>query len=98
MFSKTNDLLLKVILIIIAIGIWGLFLQNAGVISTKQTVYVKGGYIDANVSGSVGVSGSVDVDNTVDVNLDKVLGYPVGCRASYTIDGRQFNSIDVSVR
>lgn len=98
MLLKSNDLFLKVILIIIAIGIWGLFLQNIGIVPVKQNVYVRGGYIDSNVSGIVDVSGSVDVDNTVDVNLDEVLGYPVGCRRSYTIDGRQYNSIDVSVR
>ena len=74
MLFKTNDLFFKIILIIIAIGIWGLFLQNAGVISTKQTVYVKGGYIDAEVSGSVDISGSVEVDNTVSVSIDEVLG------------------------
>jgi hypothetical protein len=74
MLFKTNDLFFKIILIIIAIGIWGLFLQNAGVISIKQTVYVKGGYIDAEVSGSVDISGSVEVDNTVSVSIDEVLG------------------------
>jgi hypothetical protein len=98
MFLKSNDLFIKVILITIAIGIWGLFFQNLGILKSKQSVYVSGGFIDADVSGSVEVSGSVDIDNTVDVNLDEVLGYPVGCRTSYTIDGRQYQSIDVSIR
>ena len=68
------------------IGIWAIVLQNTGIIPTIQNVYVKGGYIDADVSGSVDVdnivrvrgdvevSGSVDVDNTVSVSIDEVLG------------------------
>ena len=79
-------------------------LQNAGVIPTKQNVYVKGGYIDADVNGtvdvrgSVDVSGSVDVDNTVDINIQEVQGRHVGSRRSYTIDGVDYNSLDVSPR
>lgn len=87
-----KDKFLKILLSVIAAGIWMIVLQNFNVFDNRQDVYVRGGYIDADVSGSV------SVDNTVDVNLDEVLGYPVGCRRSYTIDGRQFNSIDVSVR
>jgi len=55
-------------------------LQNAGVLPTKQSVYVKGGYIKADVTGSVNVdntvyvAGSVGVDNTVSVSIDEVLG------------------------
>lgn len=93
---NSKNVTLRAVLIIIAVGIWAIVLQNAGIIPTKQNVYVKGGYVDVN--GTVDVRGNVSVDNTVDVNLDEVLGYPVGCRRSYTIDGRQFNSIDVSVR
>lgn len=87
-----KDKFLKILLGIIAAGIWMIVLQNFNVFDNRQDVYVRGGYIDADVSGSV------SVDNTVDVNLDEVLGYPVGCRQSYTIDGRKYNSIDVSVR
>ena len=91
-----NNKFLKIILTVIAAGIWMIVLQNFNTFDNRQDVYVRGGYIDVN--NTVDVRGSVDVDNTVDVNLDEVLGYPVGCRRSYTIDGRQFNSIDVSVR
>lgn len=92
-----KNITLKGLLLIIAIGVWVIALQNLGVIPINQKVKVVEtvrivGDVDANVSGSV------SVDNTVDVNLDEVLGYPVGCRRSYTIDGREYQAIDVSIR
>lgn len=58
------------------IGIWLLVIQNYfGGEDTAQRVYVVGGNIDADVSGSVDVDntvevvGSVDVDNTVPVRV-----------------------------
>lgn len=66
---EKKNISLKAILILIGIGIWAIVLQNAGIIPTKQNVYVKGGYIDADVSGRV------DIDNTVDVNIDAINGY-----------------------
>jgi len=92
METKGKNISLKAILIIIAIGIWAIVLQNAGVIPTKQNVYVEGGYVD--VDGSVRVRGSVDVDNMVDVNLN-VLNRPVGSHRSYVIDGQEYQAIDV---
>ena len=86
-----KNITLKGLLLIIAIGVWVIALQTLGVIPINQKVKVVGD-VDANVSGSV------SVDNTVDVNLDEVLGYPVGCRRSYTIDGREYQAIDVSIR
>ncbi|RRQ45188.1 hypothetical protein [Chryseobacterium sp. SC28] len=80
METKSKNISLKAILIAIGLGIWVMVLQNAGVIPTKQNVYVKGGYINADIDrtvdvrGSVDVSGSVDVDNTVSVSIDEVLG------------------------
>lgn len=68
METKLKNWSLMTILGIIAIGIWAIVLQNAGVIPSKQNVYVKGGYIDADVSGSV------VIDNTVDINLNKING------------------------
>lgn len=96
-----SDISLKSILIAIALGIWVIVLQNTGLIPTTQKVKVMN---TVDVSGSVDVDntvkvkGSIDVDNTVDVNLNEVLGRPVGCRTSYTIDGREYQSIDVSLR
>ncbi len=61
------------------IGIWAVVLQNAGIIPTKQNVYVKGGYVDVSgsvdVDNTVDVSGSVDVNNTVDVDIVQINGY-----------------------
>jgi len=74
METKSKNISLKAILIAIGIGIWVIVLQNAGIIPTKQNVYVKGGYIDADIDGTVDVRGSVDVDNTVSVSIDEVLG------------------------
>ena len=51
-------------LIILAVGVWMIVLQNIGVFSKSsgaQSVYVVGGDIDAQIRGSV------DVDNTVPV-------------------------------
>jgi len=85
MKTKSKNISLKQILIIMTIGIWAVVLQNAGIIPTKQNVYVKGGYVhvsgSVDVDNTVDVSGSVDVDNTVDVsgsvdvNIDEINGY-----------------------
>jgi hypothetical protein len=61
----------KVISLAIAIGIWAIVLQNAGVIPTNQNVKVVN---TVGVNGSVNVSGSVDVDNTVDINIKEING------------------------
>lgn len=71
---EKKNLSLKAILIVIGIGIWVIVLQNAGIIPTKQNVYVKGGYVD--VDNTVRVSGDVSVDNTVDINLSEINGRP----------------------
>lgn len=63
----------QVVFIIIALGIWAIVLQNAGIIPTKQNVYVKGGYIA--VSGSVDVDNTVDVNGSVDVNIESINGF-----------------------
>lgn len=71
METKFKRISPKTILIAIGIGVWVIVLQNAGIIPTKQNVYVKGGYVD--VEGTVDVDGSVDVNNTVSVSIDEVL-------------------------
>lgn len=74
METKSKNISLKAILIVVGLGIWVMVLQNAGVIPTKQNVYVKGGYINADVNGTVDVNGSVSVDNEVDINISSVNG------------------------
>ncbi len=66
---------LKAILIAIGMGIWVMVLQNAGIVPTKQNVYVSGGYIDADINGTVDVVGKVDIDNTVNVNISEINGH-----------------------
>lgn len=83
METRSKNLSLNAILVIIGVGIWAIVLQNAGVIPTSQNVhvvntvdtYVNGGNIDADVNGYVDVSGSVSIDNTVDINIEEVNGY-----------------------
>ena len=54
--NQLKNLSLKSILVIIAIGIWMLVLQNLGIIPVTQDVRVRN-TIDADVSGSVYVDG-----------------------------------------
>jgi hypothetical protein len=60
-------------LIIIALGVWILIIQNA-IIHKNQIVYVRGGNIDASIENTVDVKGSVDVYNTVSVSIEQVRG------------------------
>tara|TARA_R110002126_G_C10435304_1_gene498485 strand:+ start:1413 stop:1694 length:282 start_codon:yes stop_codon:yes gene_type:complete len=72
METKSKNISLKAILIIMTVGIWAVVLQNAGIIPTKQNVYVKGGYVD--VSGSVDIDNTVDVNGYLDVNIEAING------------------------
>ena len=65
METKSKNISLKAILIAIGLGIWVIVLQNAGIIPTKQNVYVKGGYVD--VFGSVESVNTVRVRGSVDI-------------------------------
>ncbi len=69
METKSKNISLKAILIIMTIGIWAVVLQNAGVIPTNQNVYVNGGHVNVKGSVDADVSGSVSVDNTVNQRL-----------------------------
>ena len=66
----------KAILLMIGIGIWALVLQNAGIISSNQGVYVHDGDIDVSGSGVYiqNENFTVDIDKTVDVNIKEVHG------------------------
>ena len=75
----SSEFINRLILISIAIGIWGIFLQNLGIITTDDftqkvrvvntvDTYVGGGYIE--IDGSV----PVEIENTVDVNLEAISG------------------------
>jgi len=73
MDKKSKNISLKAILIIIALGVWILIIQNA-IIHKNQIVYVRGGNIDASIENTVDVKGSVDVYNTVSVSIEQVRG------------------------
>jgi len=96
-----SEITLRLILLSISLGIWLIVLQNSGIIPITQRVKVintvdVAGSVD--VENTVHIKGSVDIDNTVDVNLNEVLGRPIGCRNSYTSGGKEYVSIDVSPR
>lgn len=71
------------------IAICGIILVIKGFSDKTQDVYVNGGRVNADVSGSIYVG------NTVDVNVDGVMGYQIGSHKSYTIDGKDYHAIDV---
>ncbi len=93
MEQKSKNISLKAILIAIGLGIWVIVLQNAGVIPTKQNVYVKGGYIDADINGTVDVEGSVSVDNEVDININHINGWEPANYYRYTLDGKEYHAL-----
>jgi hypothetical protein len=99
--KQENYILRNALLLFIAAGVWGLFMQNMGLFvpSDDYTQKVRVvNTVDTEVQGSVNVNGQVGVYNTVDINISEILGRSAGTRRSYTIDGQQYNSLDVSVR
>lgn len=93
-----KDWSLKVLLLIIAIGVWVNVFQNMSVGNKTYRVDVMN-EIEANVRGEVNaqVQGSVNVDNVVDINLEQVIGHTVGSHKSYTSNGVEYAAIDVSI-
>ncbi len=77
-----KEIILSMLLIFIATGIWGLFLQNLGFFKNDGVVVDENNVqnvrvlntVDTNVQGEVNVSGNVTVGNTVSVSIDEVLG------------------------
>jgi len=71
---EINSRFIKLTLILIAVGIWVLILQNAGVIPQVSPQRIA-------VDTALQVTGSVDVDNTVfikgsvDANIESINGY-----------------------
>ncbi len=68
----------KGIVLFSCIGIWCIVLQNAGILHTKQYVYVKGGNLstETEIIGRVNIKGKVAVSNTVDINISEINGNP----------------------
>lgn len=94
-----QDNITKVILGAIAIGIWVLVFQNSQQESSSSTIPVRVvNTVDSKINDPIRVTGNVKIDNIVDVNLEEILGYKAGTRRSYTINGVEYNSLDVSPR
>ncbi len=96
-----KDKTVKIVLYVIAIGVWILVLQNVGVIPTRQNVnaYVEGGYVgvsgNVEVEGYVDVSGSVEITNEVDVDIRRINGWHAANYKSYTLDKEEYHSLGV---
>lgn len=76
MTQNTSDNSLKIIFIIIAVGIWAIVLQNAGIVPLEQNVRIVN-TVDTQVNGGfVKVSGNVEIDNStpIPISIDEVLG------------------------
>jgi len=71
---EINSRFIKLTLILIAVGIWVLIFQNAGIIPQIAPQRI-------TVDSALNVTGSVDVDNTVfikgsvDANIESINGY-----------------------
>lgn len=75
MTMNKNDRFSKTILILLTVGIWLIVLRNFGILPVRNQVYIKGGYVDATVSGSVDVENEVEISGYVDVNIDAINGH-----------------------
>ena len=83
--SISNKTFNRTLLSMLAIGIWIVVLQNAGIIPRikKQTIWVEG-ITDVRVKGSVDIGNTVDVrgyvnvDNEVDVEVSNI--WPIDVR------------------
>jgi hypothetical protein len=103
METKPKSLPLEATLGIIAIGIWAIVLQNAGIIPTPQNVKVVNtvdtkvvNTVDTHVNGGnieADVSGNVSIDNEVDVDIKKINGWNAANYEEYTIQGEEFHSL-----
>ncbi len=77
MENQSKNKFMRIVLITLAIGIWVMVLQNAGIIPTHQNVRVVN-------TVNTEVSGSVTVDNTVDVNIHEINGNSIVTTSSGT--------------
>ena len=82
-------------IVLTCIGVWFLVIIHLTETGEKN-VYVKGGLLEAEVTGNVGVRGNVSVDNTVDVNLYEINGYRNCFYNSYSRHPNDYYRIPVS--
>ena len=91
---KSNHL--KYTLIALTIGVWGIFLQNLGLIPTLQKVEVAnrvGIYGSVDIGNTVNVRGDVGVSGDVDVDIKRINGWNAANHFSYSIDGKEYHSL-----
>ncbi|MDA7578809.1 zinc ribbon domain-containing protein [Flavobacteriales bacterium] len=88
--NQENYVLRNTLLLFIALGVWGMFMQNMGLFvpSDDYTQKVRVvNTVDTEVQGSVNVNGQVGVYNTVDINIEQINGQG---DVFYKRDGRYF--------
>lgn len=76
--KQENYVLRNVLLLFIAAGVWGLFMQNMGLFvpSDDYTQKVRVvNTVDTEVQGSVNVNGDVRVNNTVGIDIQAINGH-----------------------
>ncbi len=61
----------RTVLILIALGIWAIVLQNIGLFSNQKVEVVN----SVGIHGQVEVNGGVNIDNTVDINISRINGH-----------------------
>lgn len=89
--KNNNSNLTQILLFSITLGVWGLFLQNLGIIPSKNEVKV------VNTVSSVVNGGNITAEVTNDVNIDikKINGWPAANYNEYSIDGYEFHSLGI---
>lgn len=80
----------KIILSAIAVGIWVLVLQNAGVLSIDR------GTQNVNVRNTVDTyskGGSIDVSGEVNVDIRRINGWNAANYKAYDFEGQEYHSL-----
>lgn len=83
---KNEINLQSVVLILIALGIWAVVLQNAGIIPSGKQV---------EVTNVVRMQGINEYGNLLDINLRHINGWPAANYYEYEMDGTEFHSLGI---
>ena len=92
-----TDLLTKILLGSIALGIWVVALQNFGALPTAggQEVTVTN---TVDVRGSVDVAGSVDVDEPLEVDIVRINGWRAANYYAYERPEGEYHTLGCTIR
>lgn len=91
MQANSSSKLTQLLLLSITLGIWGLFLQNMGMIPSNQKVQVMNTVSTFATGGKL----AAEVTNEVMVDLKKINGWPAANYQEYTIEGYEFHSLGI---